>query len=178
MNIIEMIEKYEALEYDYNQAEEKASEYEKEYMQMTNIGYNEEDFYTHSMATCWSNYENEMEEIRKEIEKNDISDTKILIKQLIKEFKTIEINILIKKLNNWFNSYDNIFGPNPHIEKKEYFIIKKENKKTIKLYNKKEFYKWLQKELEIYDLWDGEMTCELEELIQIVHPKYYHLSYY
>lgn len=203
MNIIQMIEKYEELEYDYNQAEEKASEYEKEYIQMTNIGYNEEDFYTHSMATCWSNYENEMKEIQKEMDKYPLNNGKFIANELIKEFYKIEINKLMKKLSEWFNIYgfnvevftqplfflhseegsiyddmnncNYINDFNWNINKNDYFIIMNhtKNNKSIKSYNQKEFFTWLKKELTKYTLWDLEVTEELEELIRIIHPKYY-----
>ena len=198
MNIIEMIEKYESLQEEYNNAEEKALEYESKYMEMANIGYSEEDSYTHSMATTWSSYENKMKKIDDMQQQYDITNNRIVAKQLIREFNTIEINTLINELNDWFNAYGNrieVFTQPSffmhdktlsyddmviynyiddfkwNINKNEYFIVKEND--IIKSYNQKDFFKWLKNELQKYEWWDGYVTEELETIIAIIHPNYY-----
>lgn len=207
MNIVEMVENYEMLEEEYNDAEEKASTYEREYDAMTDIGYNEEDAYTHAMACAWSSYDDKMNEIEKEKQECDISNDNFVAKQLIKEFKTIEINTLMYRLSDWFGcygdgtevftqplffmhdetelyddmiEYDYIDKFYWDIKKDEYFIVKTEYYKktpTIKSYNQKEFFEWLEKELSRFCWWDLEVTEELETIIQIIYPTYYHFNY-
>ena len=177
---------------------------------MTDIGYNEEDSYTHAMACAWSSYENEMNEIEKEQKQYDISDSNIVAKQLIKEFKQIEINTLTRRLCDWFWCYtngDTLIFTQPSlfmydecdtdfldemlkyncindfkwdIKKDEFLIVKTEYYKqppTIKSYNQKDFFDWLENELSKFDWWDCEVTEELETIIQVIYPNYYHFNY-
>lgn len=205
MNIIEMIGNYESLKEEYDYAEKRAMEYESRYDEMTNIGYSEEDSYTHAMACTWSSYEDEMSKTEKAMQQCNISNDKIVAKQLIKEFQAIEINTLMNELHDWFNCYgdntevftqplffmhseegsfyDDMLNSNYiddfewNIKKEEYFITKTKGygkTPTIKSYNQKEFFNWLEKELSIYIWWDDGVTEELEAIIQIIHPNYYH----
>ena len=66
------------------------------------------------------------------------------------------------------------------IKQNEYIIVKTEYYKqepTFKSYTQKEFFEWLEEELSTFCWWDGEVTEELETIVQIIHPNYYHFNF-
>lgn len=205
MDILDIINKCENISYEYEQAESSAISYENEYESLRNCGWDDQDSLTHSVGLNALHYNNEMSRLEKEMDKyTEMLYGEKLAQLLVSEFEKIEITAFIKKISDFYNRYcdnthiyttplfffhddelqlwDDMIEYNYinefkwNINQQSYIIIINDNKE-VNEYTQKEFFDWLKKDLSDWDLYDGEVTEELEMLIRIFKPNYYYYSF-